>query len=152
MIWILSLIAIGFGIGSLTQPETSAWYQTLTRSSLTPPNYIFPIAWTVLYGILGVCGWLIWQEASSFQLRRIKILYSVQLLLNWSWSPLFFSYHLMGGSLIVLGAMNIAVCAIIALSYRKMNIVSVLMIPYLSWILFATYLNLYIWQHNGWAS
>ena len=144
----MALIAIGGVIGSLTKPEISTWYSTLNRASLTPPNYVFPTAWTILYGIIGACGWLIWREPSLPKLSVIKTLYVTQLILNWSWTPLFFHCHLTGISLIVLGAMDILVCALIWLACQKMKAVSLLMIPYLSWILFATYLNFYIWQYN----
>jgi tryptophan-rich sensory protein len=148
IIWIVLLIAIGGFIGSLTKPEISTWYSTLNRSNLTPPNYVFPVAWTILYGIIGACGWLIWQEGSLPRLGVIKTLYALQLILNWSWTPLFFHYHLTGLSLIVLVAMDILVCSLICLAYQKMRAASLLMIPYLLWILFATYLNFYIWQYN----
>ena len=145
IIWIVALIAIGGVIGSLSKPEISTWYSTLNRSTLTPPNYVFPIAWTVLYGIIGACGWLIWLPQAFPKLTAIKTLYVTQLILNWSWTPLFFGFHLTGMSLIVLVSMDILVCALICLAYRRMKLVSLLMIPYMSWILFATYLNLYIW-------
>ncbi|KJV55578.1 tspO/MBR family protein [Orientia chuto str. Dubai] len=58
---IVALIAIGGAIGSLTKPEISTWYSTLYRSTLTPPNCVFPVVWTILYGIIGACGWLIWR-------------------------------------------------------------------------------------------
>ena len=148
IIWIVALIAIGGVIGSLTKPEISTWYSTLNRSTLTPPNYVFPIAWTILYGIIGICGWLIWRGPSFRKLSVIKTLYLTQLILNWSWTPLFFGFHLTGLSLVVLGTMDILVFALICLAYRKMKVVSLLMIPYLSWILFASYLNFYIWQYN----
>jgi translocator protein len=148
IIWIVALIVIGGVIGSLTKPEISTWYSTLNRSILTPPNYVFPIAWTILYGIIGACGWLIWRESSFRKLNVIKILYLTQLILNWSWTPLFFHYHLTGFSLVVLVAMDILVGILIFLAYRRMRAVSLLMIPYLSWILFASYLNFYIWQYN----
>ncbi len=148
IIWIVALIVIGGVIGSLTKPEISTWYSTLNRSILTPPNYVFPIAWTILYGIIGACGWLIWRESSFRKLNVIKIIYLTQLILNWSWTPLFFHYHLTGFSLVVLVAMDILVGILIFLAYRRMRAVSLLMIPYLSWILFASYLNFYIWQHN----
>ena len=148
IIWILGLIAIGGVIGSLTKPEISTWYSTLHRSTLTPPNYVFPVAWTILYGIIGACGWLIWGSQAFPKLRVIKTLYVTQLILNWSWTPLFFGFHLTGLSLVVLGTMDILVFALICLAYRKMKAVSLLMIPYLFWILFATYLNFYIWQCN----
>jgi len=148
IIWIVGLIVIGSVIGSLTKPEISTWYSTLNRAELTPPNYVFPIAWTILYGIIGACGWLIWSAQTFPELKGIKTLYATQLILNWSWTPLFFGYHLTGISMIVLGAMDILVGALIFLAYRKMKVVSLLMIPYLSWILFASYLNFYIWWCN----
>ena len=148
IIWIVALIAIGGVIGSLTKPEISTWYSTLNRSSLTPPNYVFPIAWTILYGIIGACGSIIWNQKSSPKLKLLKTLYSLQLILNWSWTPLFFHYHLTGVSLIVLGAMDILVGALIFLAYPRHRLVSLLMLPYLFWILFATYLNFHIWWCN----
>ena len=148
IISIVALIAIGGVIGSLTKPEISTWYSTLNRSALTPPNYVFPIAWTILYGIIGACGWLIWRASAFPKLSIIKTLYVTQLILNWSWTPLFFGLHLTGISLVVLGTMDILVFALICLAYRKMKAVSLLMIPYLFWILFATYLNFYIWRYN----
>lgn len=148
IIWIMALIAIGGIIGSLTKPEISAWYSTLHRSTLTPPNYIFPVAWTILYGIIGICGWLIWRPQAFTKLSVIKTLYVTQLILNWSWTPLFFHYHLTGLSLVVLGLMDILVFVLICLTYRKIRLVSLLMLPYLLWILFATYLNFYIWWCN----
>lgn len=148
IIWIVALIAIGGVIGSLTKPEISTWYSALNRSTLTPPNYVFPVAWTILYGMIGVCGWLIWRSQAFPKLSVIKTLYVTQLILNWSWTPLFFHYHLTGISLVVLGAMDILVVTLIWLTYRKMRAVSLLMIPYLLWILFASYLNFYIWQYS----
>ena len=148
LIWVVALIAIGGVIGSLTKPEISTWYSTLHRPTLTPPNYIFPVAWTILYGMIGTCGWLIWRFPVFSKLSVIKTLYVTQLILNWSWTPLFFHYHLTGHSLVVLVLMDILVATLIFLAYRKMRAVSLLMLPYLSWILFATYLNFYIWWCN----
>ena len=142
------LIGIGGVIGSLTKPEISTWYSTLNRSTLTPPNYIFPIAWTILYGMIGACSWLIWHSPSFSRLRVIKRLYVIQLFLNWSWTPLFFTYHLTGLSLLVLNCMDILVGTLIFLAYPKIRGVLLLMFPYLVWILFASTLNFYIWWYN----
>jgi translocator protein len=147
-LWIASLIVIGSIIGSLTKPEMSTWYSTLNRSPLTPPNYVFPITWTILYAIIAICGWIIWRTPSFSALRLIKSLYVIQLILNWSWTPLFFHYHLTGLSFFVLVVLDILVSMMIYLAYPKGRSVSLLMIPYLVWILFASYLNFYIWQHN----
>ncbi len=148
IIWIVLLIAIGSVIGSLTKPEISTWYSTLNRSKLTPPNYVFPVAWTILYATIGACGSLIWRGASFPKLKTLKTLYITQLILNWSWTPLFFHYHLTGSALIVLSCMDILVGMLILLSYSKIRVVSLLMIPYFLWILFASYLNFYIFWYN----
>jgi benzodiazapine receptor len=145
-IWIVALLLIGWLLGSVTKAEVNTWYSTINRSSLTPPSYMFGIAWTILYILIAISGWIIWQK--KFQnLSAIKNLYIAQLLLNWSWTPLFFLYHLTGLSLISLLVMNVLVTVIIYKSYAKMKLVSLLMTPYLMWILFAAYLNFYIWQH-----
>lgn len=147
IIWITSIILCGDFIGSLTKPE-ALWYGSLKRSSLTPPSYVFPFAWNILYFIIGVCGSIIWQVPSFSKLRIIKILFVIQLILNLSWTPLFFYYHLSGVSLLVLYIMDIFVLSIIVLTYKKIRFVSLLITPYFLWILFASYLNFYIWQHN----
>lgn len=146
--WILALVAIGSFIGSLTIDEISTWYNTLNRSPLTPPNYVFPVVWNILYSIIGVCGWIIWRNKTLPVLNTIKTLYVTQLILNWSWTPLFFYFHLILTSLLILISMVIIVGMIILLAYPKIKTVSLLMIPYLLWILIATYLNLYIWLYN----
>ncbi|MCP5369225.1 MAG: tryptophan-rich sensory protein [Rickettsiaceae bacterium] len=146
--WVVILVLIGSIIGSLTKTEVNTWYSTLSRSPFTPPNYVFPIAWTILYIIIAICGFIIWRQQSSRTLKIIKNLYMLQLILNWSWTPLFFYYHLIGFSLISLAVMDIIVVTIIFFSYNNIRSVSLLMIPYLLWLLFATYLNFYIWQYN----
>lgn len=148
-LWILTIVLIGWIIGSLTKAEVDGWYNTLNRSPFTPPNIIFPITWTLLYVLIAVCGWRIWQTAQEPTLPLIKGLFIVQLLLNWSWTPLFFHYHLVLAALVCIVSLDIAVALIIYLTWGRMRTVSLLMIPYLGWISFATYLNFYIWHANN---
>lgn len=147
-IWILSIITIGGLIGSLTKPQISTWYITLNRAPLTPPNYIFSVAWTLLYAMIGTCGWLIWRKDSFAWLKVIKTIFVTQLILNWIWTPVFFYYHLPNVSLLILCAMDILVGIIICQAYLTKRAVFFLLIPYFLWILFATYLNFYIWWFN----
>jgi tryptophan-rich sensory protein len=86
--WIIALVAIGSIIGSLTIAKINTWYSTLNRSPLTPPNYVFPVVWNILYGAIGACGWLIWRTTTFPVLNTIKTLYMTQLILNWSWPPI----------------------------------------------------------------
>jgi benzodiazapine receptor len=147
-LWILVLIMVGGVIGFVTKSEVNTWYSGLNRAPLTPPNYIFPITWTLLYGLIGACGWLLWVRMPLLNAQLLKILYVTQLILNWSWTPLFFRYHLTGVALLVLGMMDVLVSIIIYLAYPKLKAMSLMMLPYLLWIVFATYLNFYIWWHN----
>lgn len=149
IIWILGLIFIGFIIGSSTKTEVNNWYKNLNRSPLSPPNYWFGIVWTILYAMIGFSGFLIWEQNKyTKKLYLIKILYLSQLILNFSWTPLFFSYHMMDASFLFLMTIICLVACIIYLSYEKIRLVTVLMVPYLFWLLFAAHLNFYIWQNN----
>lgn len=146
--WIFFLIGIGSLSGLLINPEINTWYHNLNRSPLTPPDYVFSIVWTVLYGIIGLCGWLMWQARAFSKLKTVKILYVAQLLLNWSWTPIFFYYHHIGFALFILICLDIVVGMLIWKSYPELKMATFLMFFYLLWILCATYLNFYIWWHN----
>lgn len=147
-IWVVALILIGSLIGHLTKTEINTWYKTLNLSPLTPPNYIFPIAWTILYIMIATFGWLIYSQKPSPQLAIIKKLFLAQLILNWIWTPLFFTLHLTGASLLCLLAIDSLVIVIIHLSCKQIKLTTLLLIPYLFWIIFATYLNFYVWWSN----
>lgn len=147
LLWVISLISVGALIGNLTQAGVDTWYLGLNRSPLTPPNYVFGIVWTILYAIIGISGWSIW-GASTANLSSIKVVYITQLLLNWSWTPLFFLYQLPGYALICLILMLTMVFAIIFMAYPRIKAVSYLFLPYFLWLMFATYLNTYIYLYN----
>lgn len=148
IVWIVLLILIGSGFGLLTKGSVDTWYQTLSRSPLTPPDYVFGIVWTILYTMIAASGWLIWNLKKVSGLATIKILYMIQLLLNWSWTPLFFYYHLTGSALVCLSVIIIMVTVIVAKLFRKSRIAALLLVPYLTWLLLAAQLNFYIWAHN----
>lgn len=148
VLWIASLLVVGFGIGHLMHAQVDTWYLALHRSALTPPNYVFPIAWTVLYCCIAIFGWILWSQLPFLRLHLLKSLYIGQLLLNWAWTPLFFGYHLIGAALACIISMDLLVGVMLYLSYSRMQKYALLMIPYLAWILFATYLNFYIWCYN----
>lgn len=148
VIWISTLILIGSSIGILTKNSIDTWYITLNRSALTPPNYLFGIVWSVLYAMIATSGWLIWRSNPFKDLGLIKNLYLMQLVLNWSWTPLFFSYHLTGFALSCLCLIIVLVSTLCIKSYKKINTAAILLVPYFLWSLFAGYLNFYIWYYN----
>ncbi len=148
LVWITALILIGSIIGSLTKNSVDSWYITLNRSPLTPPNYLFGIVWSILYAMIATAGWILWHTSSFKELKLIKALYCIQLILNWSWTPLFFSYHLTGFALTCIFLIISTVALVILKTYKSIKIIALLLTPYLLWLLFAAHLNFYIWQYN----
>lgn len=146
--WIMLLILVSSGFGLLTKSSVDTWYLTLNRSPLTPPNYLFGIVWTILYTMIATTGWLIWQLKKVSGLAAIKTMYIIQLLLNWSWTPLFFYYHLTGSALVCLSTIIILVAVIVARLFKKSSLAALLLVPYLLWLILAAHLNFYIWAYN----
>ena len=148
ILWVSLMLAVSSSMGVLTKNNINDWYINLNRSSLTPPNHFFGIVWTILYIMIAIAGWQIWQQKPSSKLSNIKRLYISQLILNWLWTPLFFHFHLIGASFIWIVLINLIVIILILKSYQKLKLVSLLLIPYCLWGLFASYLNFYIWLYN----
>ena len=148
IIWITGLILIGSFIGNSTKNNIDSWYNTLDRSSLTPPSYIFSIVWTILYTLIAISGWIIWKAIPDKKIKAIKKIYISQLILNWSWTPLFFTCQLTGLSLLCVNSIILLVAMLIFKSYKTLKTVSLLLLPYLLWLMLASYLNFYIWLYN----
>lgn len=148
IIWIIALVSIGSVIGNFTMPNIASWYKTINKSNLTPPDYVFGIVWTILYIMIACAGFLIWHAKKFPKINLIKILYVLQLVLNFSWSPIFFNLQLLDWAFFIIIFMICLLLTLMVLSYNKIRYVVVLLIPYLCWISFASYLNFYIWQYN----
>lgn len=147
-LWIIGLILIGWMIGQATNPEIHAWYRGIARSPLTPPDYVFGIVWTILYAMLGTAGWLIWSTTDQPALSKLKTLYVVQMLLNWSWSPVFFAMHWIAPAFILIFAMLMLSIWMIVKLADTLKLAAYLLIPYTLWLAFAGYLNAFIMLNN----
>lgn len=144
---ILICFVVGFISSRFQVDALREWYPTIVKSSLTPPNFVFPVAWSILYVCMGLSiGLLIVlkpQEKSS-----LLMLFIAQLVLNFAWSIFFFYFQnpLLGLIDIIL-LLNLIVLYILK-SYSVLKISSWLFIPYAIWVGFATYLNYYIFLNN----
>jgi benzodiazapine receptor len=148
-LWIGVFLLASTTIGMLNKGNTSSvWYATLKQSPLRPPRWVFGIVWPVLYTMIAISGWTIWRTQSIPYLTTIKALFFGQTLLNWIWMPLFFAYRSTGWALICLIMIVFLVGMLIIKTYSTLKRVSYLLMPYFLWLVFATHLNLYIWQHN----
>jgi benzodiazapine receptor len=143
------IIIITLTTSFLSMSKIDTWYLNLKKSSLTPPGYIFSIVWIMLYILMSISVWIILaslQKEEQFSLPII--LFIMQLILNFIWSPLFFKYHLIYESLFLLFVIWIIVLIIIYLFYSINKNASKLLIPYIIWLSFALYLNFYIAINN----
>lgn len=148
IIWIIAYQLIGAAIGYCTRSGKTPWYEHLKKSSLTPPGYVFGIVWPLLYCTLAIFGYLISRKGQTPDVGIVYELYWAQMILNWLWSPIFFTFHLTGVALFVL-SLIIIITFFIILELIKLNVTYYfIIIPYFLWICFAGYLNTIIVLNN----
>jgi tryptophan-rich sensory protein len=137
---LVSAVGSRFGAGE--------WYVELSKPAWNPPAWVFAPVWAALYLLMAISAWQVWN--SGHVLRTIAILYwSVQLILNATWSWLFFGLHRPGWAVVELALLIAAVVMTIRKFYLVRPLAAGLLLPYLAWILFAWALNLKLWQMNG---
>lgn len=146
--WIIVFEAIGFFLKGITQANLYPWYEGLNKSSLTPPGFVFSIVWSILYALLAIVGWALWKNKSNHKTKNLIHLYFVQLIMNWAWTPLFFQLHWIGFSFLWIMAITILTGIIIVKANDEKKEISLALIPYLLWLIFAAYLNGMIWVMN----
>jgi translocator protein len=129
--------------GALFMP--GAWYASLNKPSWTPPDWLFPIAWTVLYFMIAVAGWLAWKAEG---IGPAIVIWGMGLVFNALWSYLMFGRHDIGLALIDVVALWLATAAFIWFTWDIEPTAAYLFIPYLAWVSFASALNFEVWRLN----
>lgn len=129
------------------------WYARAEKAPWTPPGWMFSSTWTVIYAAMAVAAWLVWRQRSVLRERALR-LYWLQLLLNLAWPPTFFGlYPILGTAALWLGFLVLAALAgTVALTVVHFGPISraagLLMLPYISWLVFSATLNIYAAVHN----
>jgi tryptophan-rich sensory protein len=123
------------------------YYARLDKPPWAPPPWLFGPAWTVLYVLIGVAGWLV-ARGGDDGARPALGLWAAQLGLNAAWTPIFFGLRAPGLALAEIAAMWVAIVATTVVFFRQRVAAGALMLPYLAWVSFATLLNYEIWQRN----
>jgi len=142
-------LAIGFVASIFTRPEIDGWYATLKKPSFNPPNLAFPLAWTVLYILIAIAAYLVWKRRNrSVTYRTTASIYVIQLLLNFSWSIVFFGMHQIFGALVIIGLLWISITFNIRWFGKFSKTAAWLLLPYILWVSFAGLLNLNIYLLN----
>ena len=122
---------------------SNAWFAALEKPAAMPPGWVFPVAWTALYIMLGLALALVLHARGARGRPSAIALFLVQLALNYAWSPLFFGAHKVGAALVVILAMIALTLLLIPMFGRIRRLAGLLLLPYLLWLLFAAYLT---WQ------
>jgi benzodiazapine receptor len=123
------------------------WYTNLNKSSITPPKIVFPIVWSLLYFIIIVSGGIvIWKD--RFQHKLAMTYFIIQMLLNMSWTPIFFRLKNIKLSLIIINILWLFILLTIIEFLKISQIAGYLLIPYFIWVSLALYLNSYIYWYN----
>jgi len=138
-------------VGSLftTRQAVSSWYANLNKPFFTPPGWVFGPVWTLLYALMAVAAFLVWQKGLNSPAVRIALtLFVIQLILNALWTPLFFGLRMPLVALIEI-LMLWAAILVTTVAFAKVSVTaSLLLVPYLLWTSFATVLNAAIWLMN----
>ena len=128
--------------------ENKDWYNKLNKSQLNPPNWVFSVVWSILYALMINSLMLVWNDKNCFPYCNAVTFFMIHLVFNLIWTTLFFSWKNPLWSLIDI-IILIIFTLITFFEFRKYNVyASNLLIPYIIWICFACYLNLYIVINN----
>lgn len=142
LVTIPAIVIVGTLMGYLSNSGfENGWYAELRKPSFQPPSWMFGVVWTILYSLLGLAMAIVLQEPPSKDRRDALWLFGGQLLLNFSWSPVFFGLQMIDMALVVLLVMLVMALAT-ARYFRKLNpLAGWLMLPYLLWLCLAVTLN-----------
>jgi tryptophan-rich sensory protein len=142
-------LTIGAVAGFFTSLSVKGWYSTVIKPSFNPPDWVFAPVWTLLYIMMGIAFYIIWNKDTAKLLKRKAMLfYFAQLILNFTWSLVFFYAEQPGWALVNI----MLLCSMIAATIYWFSKISTtatrLLIPYILWVSFATVLNFAIWKLN----
>lgn len=143
------VLLLGFTSARLAPAGSgNAWYAALTKPEITPPDWAFPVAWTVIYVLLGLALAMIIHARGSRMRGPAIAVFALQLIVNLAWSPVFFGMHQVTWALVIVGLMAALTVVMIVLFGRVRTLAAVLLLPYVAWLGFAGYLNYQIMDLN----
>jgi translocator protein len=147
-LFVVSCLAVA-GLGAVfTTGSVRDWYPVLQKPSWNPPAWLFGPVWTMLYIMMAVAAWLVWQRRGFVNVNSALGLFIFQLILNALWSPLFFGLRSPLAGLLDIVPLWTAILVTLLSFYKISPVAGVLLVPYWLWVSFATALNFVIWKLN----
>ncbi|MBQ7669674.1 MAG: tryptophan-rich sensory protein [Clostridia bacterium] len=145
VIFIAIPLAVG-GLAALLTGAGSDFYETIKRPALSPPSWLFPVVWTILYILMGVSSYMIWERGERG--KSALVIYGIQLAVNFAWSLVFFNAKAFLAAAIVIVVLWVLIAVMLGMFYRVRRQAAYLQIPYFLWVTFATYLTWAIYYLN----
>ena len=131
------------GLASLISRESMAMFELLNKPPLSPPGWLFPLVWTILYTLMGVASYLVFTSGQdSDEIKLAFKVYALQLIFNFFWTILFFNFELYFFAFFWILALLALIILTTFLFYKVSKPAVYLMLPYILWVTFAAYLNL----------
>ncbi|MBR0812308.1 tryptophan-rich sensory protein [Bradyrhizobium diazoefficiens] len=143
LVFVVGVVGVGWLIGATNPP--GVWYAGLAKPGFVPPNWAFPVAWTILYIMIAVAGWRTFRRDPS---SKAMLVWATQLVLNFAWSPVMFTMHQIGAALVILIGLFVAIVTYIGIQASRDRLAAALFLPYAAWVGFAGVLNAAIWRLN----
>lgn len=140
---VATFIVAAFG----AQFTPGEWYAGLIKPSFNPPNWIFGPVWSVLYAMMAVAAWFVWRETQT--LGKPIILWFAQLVLNATWSWLFFGLERPDLAAVEIIFLLGVIIVLTATFFRINRLAGWLLVPYVAWVSFASILNIALWRLNA---
>lgn len=137
-------------IGSVfTASSIEGWYSTITKPSWNPPSWVFGPVWITLYTFMGYASYLVWRvQKTDKRAYTALTVYAIHLAFNAAWSVIFFGWQNPEVAFYCILALDALIVATLILFWRINKLAGALLVPYLGWVLFASYLNYTIWMLN----
>lgn len=143
---VLFAVAVG-GLSGLVVGDNFVSYKILELPAGSPPGWVFPVVWSILYILMGISSYLVWRSRNHLK-EPALFLYVVQLIVNFLWAPIFFGAGWFLFALIWLLFLIYLAAAMVYDFYQIRPLAAWLQLPYLLWLLYAAYLNLGVWMLN----
>jgi benzodiazapine receptor len=146
---ILIPILVGAVAGLFTSSGVNGWYAAANKPWFNPPNWIFAPMWTLLYILMGIAFFLVWRSSADKNVKQTAmILFSIQLIINFFWSFIFFKLQQPGWAFAEIILMWVMILLTIIWFGKISAVAAWLMVPYICWVSFASVLNYSIWRLN----
>lgn len=147
---VVAVELVGASGAVFTAQGLAEWYETIERPAVAPPNWVFAPVWTTLFALIGGAVWLVWRQAES-QPRDVRLalgVFTVHFAANLAWSAVFFGQQAIAAGLAVILLLWLLIVATMVVFARVDRRAALLLVPYLLWVSFATYLNYRFWVLN----